>query len=219
MILNLFSPLLVTTMPEETPSNDSSSINATINAVAGLAQAIPVYQDALQPAAKEIGKSLEVAAKVVGIALAPLKGMVWGYEKIEGFITESVGKRLKNTNAENIITPAANIVGPAIEALKFSGEDINLRELYANLIANAMDKATSLNVHPAFVEIIKTISGDEALVMKYFSDNHSTPEPIIEVRLQLNDIVDTSFITPSRNYNIIGKKINLPAERIELVSS
>jgi hypothetical protein len=42
-------------MSDEPTPTDSSSVNATINAMAGLAQAIPVYQDALQPAAKKVG--------------------------------------------------------------------------------------------------------------------------------------------------------------------
>jgi len=33
------------------------NIERTINAVTGLAKAVPVYEDAVQPAAKEIGKA------------------------------------------------------------------------------------------------------------------------------------------------------------------
>jgi len=47
-------------MTEEVESQDKqeSNIEGTINAVTGLVKAVPIYQDALQPAAKEIGKTL-----------------------------------------------------------------------------------------------------------------------------------------------------------------
>ena len=128
-----------------------TNIKATIEAVTGLAKAIPVYQDTLQPAAKQVGQSLETITKTVNIALAPIKALVWGYEQIETFITCRVSEKLKDVPPENITTPKPEVAGPAIEALRFSGYNPNLRELYANLLANAMDKSTIHLAHPGFV--------------------------------------------------------------------
>jgi len=41
---------------------DNSNIKDIIDTVRGLTEAVPVYQDAIQPAAKEIGKGLETVA-------------------------------------------------------------------------------------------------------------------------------------------------------------
>ncbi len=46
-----------------------------------------------------------------------------------------------------------------------------LREMFANLLASAMNSDVSNDVHPSFVEIIKQLSPDEAKILKYFSDN------------------------------------------------
>lgn len=86
-------------------NNKETNVKASIDAITGLVQAVPVYQDTLQPAAKQLGKSLEVVAKTVNIALAPVKALVWGYEKIEEFITSRVSEKLKNVPEENITTP------------------------------------------------------------------------------------------------------------------
>ncbi|WP_368192497.1 hypothetical protein [Aeromonas sp. s8] len=59
------------------------SVEGTINAVTGLAKAVPIYQDAIQPAAKEIGKALGTVAKTVNVALSPVSALVWGYEQIK----------------------------------------------------------------------------------------------------------------------------------------
>ena len=54
---------------ENTSENDKSSGNnkvaETINAVTGLTQSVPVYQDLIQPAAQELGKGLAVIAQSV----------------------------------------------------------------------------------------------------------------------------------------------------------
>ncbi|WP_223159330.1 hypothetical protein [Vibrio sp. Y2-5] len=45
--------------------NDNNNVNSTINAVTGLVEAVPVYEDAIQPAAKEIGKALGTLQKLL----------------------------------------------------------------------------------------------------------------------------------------------------------
>jgi len=165
--------------------NKETNVKATIDAVTGLVSAIPIYQDTLQPAAKQIGNSLETVTKTVNIALAPIKILVWGYEKIEDFITKSVSERLKDVPTENITSPPTAIAGPAVEALRFTGDDINLRELYANLLASSMDISTQDLVHPGYVEIIKNLSSDEALLLQIFKNR--IIYPIININSELSE--------------------------------
>lgn len=110
-------------MIEETePQNKhESNIEGTINATTGLIKAIPIYQDALQPAAKEIGKALGTVAKTVNVALAPVSALIWGYEQFKKFVNNKVAEKLENTPEKNIITPPLHIAGPALESLKYSG--------------------------------------------------------------------------------------------------
>ena len=44
---------------------EESKAREIVDAVKGIVEAVPVYQDAVQPAAKEIGKSLETIAKAI----------------------------------------------------------------------------------------------------------------------------------------------------------
>lgn len=156
-------------MAEEDSGKGESggNINATIDAVTGLVKAVPVYQDAVQPAAKELGKSLETVARAVNVALLPLKGIVWSFEKIEKLFIPKVEERLKDVPPEDIITPKANVAGPALEALRYTGDEESLSDMYANLIATAMDKRIASGAHPAFVEIIKQLTPDEAKLLAF----------------------------------------------------
>lgn len=193
--------------------NKETNVKATIDAVTGLVKAIPVYQDTLQPAAKQVGQSLETVTKTVNIALAPIKALVWGYDQIENFITNRVSEKLKNVPSENITTPKPEVAGPAVEALRYSGHNLNLRELYANLIANAMDKSTIHLAHPGFVEILKNISSDEAILLQAFLANSNYP--LLDVRAKI--VNGSGYSVIYSNFSHLHKIVNV--ERPDLIPS
>ncbi|KHS93229.1 hypothetical protein RC86_03560 [Pectobacterium brasiliense] len=156
---------------ENTSENDNASgknkVAETINAMTGLAKAVPIYQDAFQPAAQELGKGLAVIAQSVNAALLPLRLMVWKIEDIERRFIPKVAEKLKDTKPEDIITPKPNVAVPAIEALRYTAHDESLSDLFAGLLASAMDKNKADDVHPSFVEIIKQLTGLEASFLIY----------------------------------------------------
>jgi len=134
------------------------------------------YNDALQPLAKETGKALGTVGKLVNIALKPLEGAVWGYSKIEDYVIEKVSTihEKRGVNPEDIITPDPDVAVPAIEAMRYT----KLKEQYAGLIASSMSKKTANDVHPAFVEILKQLSSDEAKIIESLIPNKG-PLPVI----------------------------------------
>lgn len=164
---------------EET--NNTDSLDKKVGVVTELVKAVPIYQDLVQPAAQEIGEALGKIAKLVNIALAPVSGLVWGYDKITNWLDTKLSEKLQNIPSENIITPPINIAGPIIEAMRFTGENDVLRDMYANLLANAMNKTSSQKVHPRFVEIIKNMSTDEARILKEISDKNLLYIPFIQL--------------------------------------
>lgn len=197
----------------EENNQKETNVKATIDAITGLVQAVPIYQDTLQPAAKQIGQTLETVSKTVNIALAPIKALVWGYEKIESFINLRVSDKLKNVPEENITTPKPEIAGPAVEALRYAGHDENLRELYANLLANAMDKETIHEAHPGFVEILKNISSDEAILLQAFLRKQNYP--LLDIRAKAPENQGYAVITS--NFSHLNKISNV--ENPDLIPS
>ncbi|MCK4488584.1 MAG: DUF4393 domain-containing protein, partial [Desulfobacterales bacterium] len=102
-----------------------------------------------------------------------LTGLVWGYEKIQKYVLTSLAEKFSKIPKEKIVTPKAIIVGPLLESLKYAGSETHLREMYINLLATSMDKEKIQNSHPAFVEIIKQLCPDEAVLLKYIAVNFS----------------------------------------------
>ena len=148
---------------------NNSRINDTLNAL-GISNVIPaVYEDLLQPAAKELGGGLVVVARAVTMALAPIEGAVWGYDKIRDWLAVKLTQKLADHDDDAIQPPPLNIAGPAILNLTFTGETPSLREMYANLIAASMDVETAYTAHPSFVRIIEQLSPDEAKILGQLS--------------------------------------------------
>ncbi|MFT8211186.1 MAG: DUF4393 domain-containing protein [Symbiopectobacterium sp.] len=190
-------------MDENTSESDKFSGNnkvaETINAVTGLTQSVPVYQDLIQPAARELGKSLAVIAKSVNVALSPLSVMVWGYDKIKEQFIPKVAEKLKDTKLDDIITPKPNIAVPTIGALRYMAHDESLSDLFAGFLASAMNKSMADNTHSGFVEIIKQLSSDEAKIIKYMHHGFSTPS--VDVCIKMKNSGGLSVLI--RNYSLI----------------
>ena len=138
------------------------AIKGTAEAVTGLLKEVPIYQDLAQPAVQEVGSALRDAVRT---ALAPLRAFIWGFDKISDYLEQAIEQRLAKLSPDQIVTPNPMVAGPAIEALRFAGHEPILREMYANLLATAMDANRVRDAHPAFVEIIRQLTPDEARIV------------------------------------------------------
>lgn len=154
-------------MGEESGSIEGMGVEAV------KATALEFYRDGLQPAVKQIGKGLETVTKAVSICLHPLRVAVWRYEQISAYLEPQLAERLANVDPSKIVEPDISIAGPALEAMRFTGSNKALQDLFAGLIATAMNSDIANQAHPSFVEIIKQLSSDEALLLKYFSKGNN----------------------------------------------
>jgi hypothetical protein len=180
----------------------AGAMGETAKAIAELAKSVPIYQDALQPAAKEAGKSLHLVTRAVNAALAPVEGLVWGVERVRDFVRERVSAKLDNVPPEDVQEPKPHIGVPAIEALRYTGSESELSELYANLLATSMDRATAYRAHPGFVDMIKNMSPDEARIMRFLAG--SGDQPLINIKLVMNE--SGHFVVANRHVSLIGLK-------------
>jgi len=130
-----------------------------------------LYVDLLRPTAIELGKNLVVAARLLTLALSPLHGLVWGAERFRDWLAASLLKRLAHVSPDQLQPPPLYVAGQVLQQLPFCADQENLREMYANLLASAMNTATASEVHPAFVHVIQQLTPDEALVLQAISMN------------------------------------------------
>lgn len=142
------------------------------------------YDDIIQPTAQNVGQALETLSSTLNVLLAPISWAVYGFEQIDTVVKEKLKDKLSNTPVEELKEPESNIVIPAYEALRYTLDKEQLKNMYINLIANSMKVNNSKYVHPAFVEVIKQLSVfDAELLEKLFKDG-TIQIPKIKVRLQ-----------------------------------
>jgi len=160
--------------------SEESKIRDTAEVVKGIVEAVPVYQDLIQPAAKEVGGALQTVAKTIHLALAPVSALVWGYDQIKQYLDAALTAKFKEFPPQRIISPDLNVAGPAVEAMRFAAHNSSLRDMYTNLLATAMDSECARNAHPAFVDFIRQMTADEGRVLRVLSSKFLFP--LFEIR-------------------------------------
>ncbi len=122
-----------------------------------------VYEDALSPAMKQIGKSLESVAKTSRFLLAPFEYLAMQHDRWERYL-KKVSERVESNN---LIEGHPQIVIPTLEGLSLTYENTLLSELFINLLTVSIDRTKQSFAHPAFPNIIKQLSHDEAIILFY----------------------------------------------------
>ena len=114
-----------------------------------------LYEDALQPTVQEVGKFAARIPRAINAAFSGLDKWILNKEYAIDETKKLLEKKLENVDPDKIVTPEAYVAVPAIQAISYSMDSEELRNLYANLLAKAMNSDTKDQVHPSFVEIIK----------------------------------------------------------------
>ncbi|HEY0488982.1 MAG TPA: DUF4393 domain-containing protein [Telluria sp.] len=128
------------------------------------------------PNVREAGNNLGQAAltltKTINNVLLPLAALNFAVEKARVYFDTKfaleLAEKASKIPPKDIVEPKATIAGPALQGLAFSHEEKSLRDMYLNLLATAMDGRLAIEAHPAFVEIIKQLDGEEARLLPEF---------------------------------------------------
>lgn len=142
------------------------------------------YDDVVHPVAQNIGEALGTLTSTINSFLKPISWAVYGFYIIDKNVKSSLEEKLSKTPLEELKEPEANIIIPAYEALRYSLDKKQLKDMYVSLIANSMKKDTAEKVHPSFVEVVRQLSVFDAEVLKKIFGNSTQSIPKVKVRLQ-----------------------------------
>ena len=131
-----------------------------------------LYDDIVHPTAYIIGQRLKGAIRRLSMKEETIVEAAQIIEPI-----------MRDVPPEKFVEPEPYIVGSAMLAMTFTLDCEELRNLYANLLASSMNSDIKDNVHPAFTEIIKQLSPDEARIMEYISNVGLIPFVHIHTRI------------------------------------
>lgn len=134
-----------------------------------------------------------------------------------------VNKITEQIPLEDQIPPRKSIIGPALQKAQFYFDESEIRDLFANLIANSIDINKSSKVHPSFPQVIENLSPLDAMILTSCFKKENI-WPICEIRyLNGNQglaVFKNLFMPPNftGDYNLVSSSItNLT--RIGLIST
>jgi hypothetical protein len=150
-------------------NDDSSSSGAlppgTMAAVGELIKASADNPN-IKAAGGELGKAAFTVAKAINVVLLPIAAINYGYERardyFQGKFETDLNEKLADVSPDDIVEPKPSLAGPVMQGLAFSHDEQALRDMYLNLLASAMNRRAADSTHPAFVEIIKQLTAEEA---------------------------------------------------------
>lgn len=146
---------------------------ATVEAVKAVAK--DVYEDGAKPAVQATGKLIGLVPRAINAALSPLEKWILQSEYNVEETKHLLAKKLENVSPDLIEPPEAHVAVPAMQYISYCMDNEELRDMYANLLANSMNKVVKNGVHPGFVEIIKQLCPDEAKILKFLAQNETIP--------------------------------------------
>jgi hypothetical protein len=88
------------------------------------------------------------------------------------------------------VEPAAYVAGPLLLSAALAADQSELREMYAKLLASAINASTATDIHPSFVGIISQLTSDEAKLVAAFTSRSIFPG--IRLSISSNGIGEAS---------------------------
>lgn len=174
------------------------------------------------PNVKEAGQNLGQTAltitKTINNTLLPLAAVNFAFDKARAYFSEKfqedVSAKTSTIPPEQIVEPKASIAGPALQGLAFTHEEPNLKEMYLSLLATAIDGRVAADAHPAFVEVIRQLSSEDAQLIR---GALQSPVAIAIVEVRLTTVGQQGYQTLARHVlNLSNSTTKGPVENSQL---
>nr|WP_295681170.1 DUF4393 domain-containing protein [uncultured Lachnoclostridium sp.]DAD78566.1 MAG TPA: protein of unknown function (DUF4393) [Caudovirales sp. ctCiv1] len=187
----------------------TEGLNQLAKGIGKAIETVPgVYDDSLKPATQEIGKTLTLIPRTINAALVPLRKWIAVRENNLAETEKLLAEKLAHVSADKIVTPEPYVAVPTIQAISYSMDNIELRNLYANLLAKAMNIDTKESVHPAYIDIIKQLSPSDALFLQHLCDNGMCIPTINYYLIKYEKTTHLEFIKGSTRKPILPRYVS-----------
>lgn len=160
----------------------SEGLDKLASGIGKAIESVPkLYEDAFQPTVQEGGKLLARVPRAINAAFSGLDKWILNKEYAIDETKKLLAQKLENVEPEKIVEPAPYVAVPALQSISYSMNSEELRNLYANLLAKAMNIDTKDFVHPAYVNIISQMTPLDAHVLQYLLNEPDNDMPVVDL--------------------------------------
>lgn len=164
------------------------------------------YDDLAHPTAKSVGNTVSLIPRTIGVWLGKWEKWVINGEESIRLTAQAVQEKASKIPEEKLTEPEPYVAIPAVQQLSYCYDSEELREMYANLLVSSMNLDKKVSVHPAFIDVIKQITPDEAKLLKYIYGTQTKSIPIVDVVLHIGGVT-TGVTTIVQGYSNVYKYV------------
>ena len=118
---------------------------------------------------------------------------------------EEMQAKYQKIPEENRVEPSSYIALKGITELTYALDEDYLKEAFENILISDMDDRKQSKVLPAYIELVKQLSQNDAKMLKYFNENNIKNGPIFTIKYLSED---GGFIYRNNNIILINKDNN-----------
>lgn len=175
---------VVKTAADHVIGEDESEKQALVR----MGERTPAMQIAAEARAKRVAAQQAIRLRLLS-PFGKLIGLSDEYFRTS--FDEDLAAKTAHVPEKDLVDPPSYIAVPVLQGLAYSSDEPDLKEMYLNLLADALDGRTSAP-HPSFVEVIKQLSAPESVVLKRVLEEGRTPI----ARVVFTSLTDGSKIIP-----------------------
>lgn len=163
------------------PTQQAQNAASAMKTIVDLAADHPEFKQA----GTNLAKSAKTITALVNNCLLPIAAVNYGFERGRRYFQDrfpaEFARKVESIPPENLQEPKASIASQILQGLTFAHDEVELKELYLNLLKQSMDSRVSSQSHPAYVEILRQITSEEARLLNGILRSDGLL-PIVEVR-------------------------------------
>lgn len=119
------------------------------------------YDDVASPPAREVSKIAVDLVKTGRLLLAPIQLAAAFQDRFER-VVERIRSRVPEERQREA---PAEIVGPALQQMRYLEEENPLWQMFEELLTRSVDSEAMPKIHPSFAQLISHLSRDEAVIL------------------------------------------------------
>lgn len=123
-------------------------------------------------------------------------------------IDTKLEKKYNNIPDENKTEPRLSIVGSAIDVLKYNLDEEHIKEMFVNILTSEMDNRKQNKVIPAYIEIIKQLSKEDAILLSNY----------IKIKNNINELYLLKIKSTNNYYIVYNENNNINYFQVQRIS-
>lgn len=169
-----------------------------------------IYGDLAKPGVAQVGIALATVIGLLNTCLSPIKFLNEKTELNRQNNLKQLAKRFSEIPPEKIVEAPPEIAIPITEKLVYITNE-ELRSLYIELLAKASTMDLNKCAHPSFINIINSLSPDEAILLKILNKPSSIRTSSTRNRIKNKTAAFHRHIEADETFQNILFKENLAA--------